>query len=263
MHTQEHYKRVRCEGADPSNSLRCPAAESGAPVWCCAFYHDDADRAATVAAAKRLAPKADVGALPIAAPAADGASTSGGGTGEDAAAAAGGGVAARELKGHLKQAKREGAGAAVIREKAAAAGPVATPPAVDSQKEFPGGRGGYVTPPAVDYQEEFPSLAAAGAGGGRDGYATPPAEAGLGEQTAARLAEAAAAVAGVAAAEVEVAQEEVLRFLYFGPEDGSVGVLDWYYQDPDGNVHVSEVAFLGMSYVRMRRVRRLFGCCLS
>lgn len=164
--SQEHYKRTQC---DCAGGGRCPAAEAGAPVWCCALWHDAGDRAAAAAAAKKLAPGADVAAVPI---------------GDSAAAAA-----AAPANGAAAAASGSQAGAP---SSSAAATPASAAPA-----------------------------AAAAA----------PAEPGA--------AGAAAAGEGAAAAAAGAPTQEVLRFLYFGPEDGSVGVLDWYYLDPEGNTYVS------------------------
>ncbi|GBF90421.1 hypothetical protein Rsub_03417 [Raphidocelis subcapitata] len=83
LYSPEQYKRAPCDGA------RCPVSEAGAPVWCCPFYHDEADRAAAAAAAERAAPgvRPD-GAEALAAAA---AAAAGGGGGGGAGASTSGG----------------------------------------------------------------------------------------------------------------------------------------------------------------------------
>lgn len=220
--TQSNYKRDGCVCAHSTNPTACTALESNSPLWTCAFYHSEQEVADTAAAVGRLAPTlklppvrvpAEQAAALVAAgkaargarPSADG---SAGGAGGGAAGAAGGGWG-------------WGAGGEAS---------TSTNPAAAAAARTLGNAG----------SGEFPSLSR-GAAGATATTAAAAASAAAAAAPALAPAGAGGDAAAAAAADggFEAFGHDVMRFLFFGPDDGSVGELDWYYLDPERNMHVS------------------------
>jgi hypothetical protein len=103
---------------------------------------------------------------------------------------------------------------------AASRGGGAGPSGASSSSGAPAAAAGASAPTSFASREEFPTLAPSPA-------AAAPAN-----------AAAAGSASGEDAAGGGAPSPAVLRFLFFGPEDGSVGALDWYYLDPSGTMQV-------------------------